>query len=166
MEPSVLLREWGLIDLQKVIVESKFANPATWKQIPEEILTDDLGMNKQQVEKWKTGLRQYGQVRSSICFCRKYIITRSLSDDLQARYRRQKWAEFWLRLCETDRKIIDSVWGQTEDIMRLMDFQNEKDSPKFNKGFVERVWDSDPTTFYVECLCSLDMVLPRSLYAL
>ena len=31
-----------------------------------------------------------------------------------------------------------------------MDFQHSDEPQELNEGFVQRVWDSDPTTFYVE----------------
>ena len=67
-ETAVLLDEWGLSDLKEAADESKFDDPSTWQQIPDETLSGDLGMNQQQIEKWKIGLEQYDEVRPSICF--------------------------------------------------------------------------------------------------
>ena len=97
-------------------------------------------------------------------------------------------------MSKNERTIIDSVWAETADIMRSMDFMNDV-GPRIephvstlitnqwlrlngmdtislpkrvinlisghfitrrpNEGFVERVWDSDPTTFYVEYIHNL-----------
>ena len=105
IDADVLLREWGLIDLKGVIEESKYNDPNSWQEIPEEALTGDLGMNEEQVDKWKIGLS--GLRRS-----------------------RQKWAEFWLGLNCNDQELIDEVWSNPNDIMKLMDFQRVSEMDK------------------------------------
>lgn len=65
-DPEVLLREWGLIELKEAIDTFKYDDPSNWQQIPDEVLNSDLGFNAKQIVKWKSGLREYIEVKSAV----------------------------------------------------------------------------------------------------